>query len=464
MASETSKVCAVIPINRSDMNVESAHSAIVRTYELFNPRKFVILKAKFNEKLLLQGEPLRDLLDGLKRANVDVKEKDLTGVTSFQGFKSTVEGETQDCGKVYLVPTPGANITAVYLTLLYNQDTMKYVLVNYVFGFGAWYHLYYPFVPRPLEGLETVPDLGDKIKPNWNLLSNLRRTFEDQLSSVSSSFIGSVSYYVMELNRRGDGRGYELRVDQDKVLDTTNFELGSLRRNLGDRFVNSMDACVNGNRGNNRQSDWLDQLLSLSGAYELEVEKETENNRVKEPLSNYSDEKVVIDTNAIYYGIHTYELKHLIVPYCVYNELMLASSKGGPTSVQRSFSAGLDGVLGELALDLAFYLSPSLVPTQSLQCDVAIPRIDPDLIRDSVVITADNKALMLWKRKTMSKYTTIMRLIKTNNPKRSPGDRMMSIASLAVSLSRVLDYCNYKYDIELCWEGIDTCVKVEPRP
>jgi hypothetical protein len=64
--------CAVIPINRSDLTLESAYSSIVRTYELFDPGKFIILYAKFNEKLVFDNSPLKSLLDGLKNNGKDV--------------------------------------------------------------------------------------------------------------------------------------------------------------------------------------------------------------------------------------------------------------------------------------------------------------------------------------------------------------------------------------------------------
>ncbi len=175
-------------------------------------------------------------------------------------------------------------------------------------------------------------------------------------------------------------------------------------------------------------------VISLGGAYDII----TENNERLEEASYGST--VIIDTNLIYYGIHTHEIRDIVIPYCVHNEILWKVNEK------------------DKFRDAVFYVYDTLreksrmVPSESTICDVTIPKIEPDLIKGSMVVTGDKRAYDRWIKLAIRSYTNIM-LVKLGNERVD----YINVSNVVFNLAAILHLmgCN---DVEVCWKNYG-CVK-----
>ncbi len=141
------------------------------------------------------------MLDELRGKGIEIRCEEIKNI-EFKELEKLIQYETNDCEKVYLVSTSGANIIAVYLSLIYSQSKNA-SLVNYIFSFGPWTRYYYPFVPRSLE---KVMILGDdkptNAKLDLNLDSYLRNTtFTRIIESVAKKLNEKLTMEKKERSR-----------------------------------------------------------------------------------------------------------------------------------------------------------------------------------------------------------------------------------------------------------------------
>jgi hypothetical protein len=396
--------CTVIPINRSDFTFESAFSAIVRTYELVRPEKFIILYAEFNDVHLRK---LEKLFEELNSHHVEVVKKKLD-MKSFDDFKKMIEEETKSCDKVFLIPTSGANIVAVYLTLLHAEDKGKYPLINYLFAFGPWIRYYYPFVPRSLE--EKLL-LGNSNIAGVNLDLNLEDYIERDLE-----FTAIIQLTAEKLNKfNSEEKDISLRVRGKEILNTSATSYDKAKKSLS-MFI---------------QDDELrENILKLAGAYKILVDgEEIEKVAYGRPL--------LIDTNLIYYGIHTHEIRDLVIPYCVHNEILMTVNKKGK---EEAFSNAVFMVYDTLRA------KSRMLPSENTICDVAIPKIEADLIKNYLVVTSDKRAYQRWKRLAISRYADV-RLANVEGERTSYAE----VTSVIFNLAAILHFMKV--------EGVEVCIK-----
>ncbi|MUM65949.1 hypothetical protein D1867_12060 [Acidianus infernus] len=403
--------CAVIPINRSDFTFESAFSSVVRTYELVRYKKLLILYADFNDVHLRK---LERLFEEFKSHGVEVVKEKL-GVMKFDEFKKMIEDETGGCDKVFLVPTSGANIIAVYLTLLHSSDSNKYPLINYLFAFGPWIRYYYPFVPRSLEKALLI---GHSQLHGVNLDLNLEDYVERDLE-----FTALIQLTAYELNKFNlEETNISLRVNGKEILNTSNVDYDKAKKYLAFAIQDS----------NIRES-----VFKLAGAYKILVDgEEIEKVAYGRPL--------LIDTNLIYFGIHTHEIRDLVIPYCVHNEvLMTVNRKDG----EETFSDAVFLVYDTLRA------KSRMLPSESTICDIAIPKIEADLIKNYLVVTADKRAYDRWKRLAISEYAEV-KLASVREERTSYAE----VTSVIFNLASILHFMKFK-DVEVCMDN--KCVKVD---
>ncbi|MGC9105399.1 MAG: hypothetical protein ACP5HQ_03110 [Thermoprotei archaeon] len=377
--------CAVVPVNRSDFVFDSAFSTIVRVYEAFRPGRFIVLYGDFNRPAV---ERMEGLFREMRERGVAVNAEMIPQALSFEKFLSwlrqKVEGEK--CERVFLAVTPAANITAVALTKLHDSDPDRFPLVNVVFAFGPWVGYYYPFVPRKFSQL--VP-LGRVPEPQTKLDLSLAAYLGDD----EPAFYRDMKRLSFELNRRktsNEGDPIELYVNDERVVSSANpdykFVLGKL-----DVYLSAIDP--------RNSHDMAERLLRLAGAYDIKVRALNRDGTYGQARSIRDvafEHSVVVDTNLVYNGIHSHEVRDLVIPYCVHNEIL------NNVNTQKN-------PVGEMA----FYVYESLLerarvlPSEFAYCDIAIPKIDPDLIEGALVVTGDKHALNRWRKLTFSKYVTL---------------------------------------------------------
>ncbi|BFI75730.1 hypothetical protein [Sulfurisphaera ohwakuensis] len=387
-------ICAVIPINRSDFTFESSFSSIVRTYELFRPKKYVIIHAKFNSVHL---EKLKYLFEELKGKEIEIEMVSTESISDFNSFKKIIDEKTKECEKVYLVPTSGANIMAVFLALL-SKENQRYQLVNYIFSFGPWTRFYYPFVPRDLEVAYT---LEGKVTDKPSLDLNLEHYLE------KNEFVRNIQMFALKINKKFDTcNEMSLNVNGVDILKTWSVDYDETRKLLNKHVFS--DANVS------------EALLKLSGAYDILIGGK----KIEEVSYGRT---VVIDTNLIYFGIHTHEIRDLAIPYCADDEILRSvNKKDNPISY------------------IIFYVYQSLlqrskiIPSELTICDVAIPKIQPDLIKGALVITNDKNAFERWKELSLSSYAEVKYAELDKNSKRKSFAEVTSVIFNMASLLKLM--------------------------
>ncbi|BBD73386.1 hypothetical protein HS1genome_1775 [Sulfodiicoccus acidiphilus] len=393
--------CAVVPVNRSDYLHPAAYSAVTMTWELFSPGLYLVLYSNHSKRVV---ESLRELRD---RLNVRWVELNVTGF-KVKDLMEEVRKRTQDCERVYLVPSPGSNVVATSLGVLSNSDP-KFVLVNYLFSFGAWHWLYYPFVPRIVEGVELYPQT---------------QFYRGQLPTLEfdsgNEYVRTLTRAVASLNRRtstsGTEKWLEAVIGGTRVSTTKlDVEVGQAKKVLKD-----------------------DVAVELSGAYELKVEVEGKTLPLREVTV---DQRVVVDTNLIYWGVHTYEVRNLLLPQCSLNEILVKASDFPQHSIV-------------LTTFMALRERSGFLPTESSQCDAVVPRADPYMLEGTTVLTGDRRAFELWRGSPLVRYARLG-LVKREGVRVALHDRAMAVANLAVYASML------GVESKLCLEGTDVCVDLE---
>jgi hypothetical protein len=407
--------CAVIPINRSDFTFESSFSSIVRTYELFKPEKIIILYAEFNRVHL---EKLRPLFDELRSKGIQVVEKDVSRA-SLDDLKRYVEEEK--CDKAYLIPTSGANIIAVYLALLHAENKDKYPLVNYIFSFGPWTNYYYPFVPRSLEKVSVI---GDQVSSHVKLDLDLSQYLSEE------KFTRGIQILAKKANELTD-------VEKEKANFTLTIKYGVVEREVlstdSPKYDDAKSSLAKVFGGDEKMAN---NALNLAGVHEILVDDE----KIEKVAYGRT---LIIDTNQVYYGIHTHEIRDLAIPYCVHNEILSNVNKKE-----------------DKLADAEFYVYESLMarskilPSESTICDIAIPKIDADLVEGSLIVTSDKRAFERWNKLAVSRYADI-KLAELGEERTDYSEVLSVIFNLAVIL-----YISKVRGVKICSEG-NKCVDVD---
>ncbi len=315
-------------------------------------------------------------------------------------LRDMVDGETA------VFPTSASLAVAIAMTRVASE---KDAYIGHVyFPFGPWTGLHYPYVPRFVQRILFVerqpPGLRKEVDPEAvrslpekpSGLPELRA----EVAAVSYKFnveVGGPYLY----NDRGPrvclkcepGRGLSLYVDGVKVDG-----VGAPRPGGGpDRTLKQYEHCVGDGPGSNLY-DLLacafscrnDQLASMLGYTVPRLEQ---------------GRKYVVDTSALYRGIHNVAGEHdLLVPYCVHVEVLHALAEG-----VRDKPGHCNVVLPRL-LWLAYEVvrtHSGYVPTHPYKCDVVLPTADPELLRDATLLTDDRRAIDAWMRTALPRYVGI---------------------------------------------------------
>ncbi|ARM74602.1 hypothetical protein [Acidianus manzaensis] len=445
------KKCVIIPINRSDLAYESSISAIFRSYELVNPDAFFILYSNFNKPTLNKIEEI--VSNTLKIEKVQLHTEG----------KEEIEKIKDQCEKIYLVPSSGANITAMIM------GQLEYPKISYIFSFGPWYNYFYPFVPRLVEDYKIY---GQAEVQETNALVNIKENLLKKIDELAkgNQFLKEMYKLSLELNSKDSLKTtFDIRITSeengpmnlsDSYFNSTNTPLDK-RVSLNEKLFEILckeyyheKECRLKNITNSEKIKRLEYLpnniLKLIGLYPIVVQEDESQKELNEIVEGA--DLVLVDTNLIYNGIHTYEIKGLAIPQCAIYE------------IENKWFQEKDHKQGEF-YDVLYEILKGLlrktkiIPTITELCDIAVPKIDPTLLDKAIILTGDKKAYKNWKYLPLSKYTQIKYAAPDYSRIRNEQHyRAYFELSLAIILKRLL-----KEDkIEVCYAGkTDKCVEVE---
>ncbi|MEZ0346306.1 MAG: hypothetical protein ABWK01_07135 [Infirmifilum sp.] len=428
---------AVLVLGSPSFTFESGASTLTRVLESFDVKSVEIFYSRFAE---LEAKRLQYFAS--KLFNLEVNISPLPNLLS-QAVEALEKVTTRDS---LVVPTAGSLLGAIASTHV--ADKIGARILHVMFPFGPWSGFFYPYIPRylqpivalggavetsyrPFDAKKAESFLGDT--ENIYITTKLGRAIARISLMLNTSlrdlWVNDVSTPELTLELRDDISEKELSINvyarttthaqllcnlakverhqAVKSIPTLNTTGSHARASIGTgsasldafhRFVSEVFYLLAGGRekclgrktveGEGFLKGILNEMYTLTGFELLSLD----------PKSRY-----VIDTNVVYKGIHNVARPggpRIIIPYCVRYEVLdkLARSKSPCSKFYMQFV--------RLALEMLESYA-SRIPSNPVNCDMAIPAIDPELIRKAVILSADSHAVDMWKEMVLSKYTLI---------------------------------------------------------
>lgn len=459
----------VFVLGSPSFTFESAASSVVRVLEAFKVDSVEIYYSSFAE------EEAR-LVQRFARMLFGVEPHILTLPASLSDAVSTLRQALS--GDSLAVPTPGSILGAVALTRAADEKGSR--LAHVMFPFGVWTGFFYPYVPRYLQPifllgsqpLITVRARSFNAQAAKNFLDDQENRYittrlRKGIAQVSlklnealpDAWVNNLSIPEIALELRDEVVGEN--IVSTLYLKTTNAsvkvcKLKKLRRQPDVRALpapsQSNTRAVISVSSPTRElvTDFVAKAFyALAGGKEKCLRKPEAEKGFKAGISEVyrlagfellnldSKGTYVLDTNAVFYGVHNLARQlgpRLVVPYCVRYEVLnkLARSKS-PCMKYHT-------LLARMALEVLESYASRLL-SDAIDCDMAIPSIDPELVKGDAIISADRNAVEIWRSMALSRYASV-RLVSEEDFKPAEGPAihfaMLQLASFLYLLRKHL--------------------------
>ncbi|MEM1853203.1 MAG: hypothetical protein QXR56_05890 [Thermofilaceae archaeon] len=434
---------AVFLVGSPSFTFQSAASSLARALEAFPIGECVAFYSAFAKR---EAERVSRFVKRLFDVDLELRQmsRDLgEALNTFQSFLSR--------GKALAVPTSGSLVGAVALTLASARTGAD--VGHVLFPFGPWTGFFYPYVPRYLQPMRVLGDPPEPARRAFSrdgaveyleeeapfptrLLKRIASLCVDLNLSLPQTWVNDYSTPKLALELVEAVEGGEL--SKTLYLSTTAglvpvCELARLPvkgeaptarvrksisvhpppdRRLFEDFAAEALSAIAWGEPRCREVGWLYRLVGF------------------EMLDLGQDERYLIDTNVIYSGVHNVVRllgPRIHVPYCVHAEVL--------NRVAESRKA-CERLLAE-ALLMAYEVVEafaSKVPSTQYKCDISIPSIDPELIKDLTVLTADKRAYALWRKLAISRYTNVKLMDDGMFRPASEGESHFALIQLAAIL------------------------------
>ena len=364
---------------------------------------------------------------------------------------------SRDCVDSVVLVSGGGRFLASAAALAGVRASMdcRVDVVHVHFYFGPWNGLVYPYTPLRLQPLVVLhPVLGPRPSPS----SGAGRAPE-------LHFEGGGVYCRHPV--WGERRLPPLRCAVAELARRVNVHLrpgvvagevggcGKLRVEVGGSSLGGADLCREGEVANlagrlARRVLVLEELglgypvrsaLAWSGLAHLRGLLPDGSVR---PLPELVFERtMIVDTVLVYYGAHRYawEGGRLMLPECAVREVHGRLAESIKRGKARSGEAIAD-VLAYLALEDLLGAGVPVAPTPTGKCDTAIPKMDPVILEDKILATADDGAHRYWLRHPSRRLAVPVKVFfdpeeagrQEVDPERDP----LSLSRLYYSLYQIL--------------------------
>ncbi|MEB3860755.1 MAG: hypothetical protein GSR84_00865 [Desulfurococcales archaeon] len=318
-------------------------------------------------------------------------------------------------------------------------------LVHNDFYFGPWSGLHYPYTPLRLEPILVIHPLqdpnprgssapraprGGELRLDGRRLPPLRAAMAELARSLNEHAWAPLTY-------PGSGEGMRcgrLKVRVDGV-DRGEADLCSpdqmevLAQRLSTILHNYIETL---------EGYPLRSVLAWVGLANLKADTGEGDEFL---ASLVRRQGVIADTSLVYYGLHRYywEGASVDIPDCVLREVhrrLAESLKRGRARDAR----GMADILAYLGLKDMLWRRPPIVPSPPGDCDTAVPKIDPVILNDKMVATADDGAYRYWKLHPSSRLARPVKVFFTpeEKPNFEAGDGRVRISRLYYSVYQAL--------------------------
>ncbi|MCX8181010.1 MAG: hypothetical protein N3E41_06510 [Thermofilaceae archaeon] len=406
---------AVFLVGSPSLTFQTAASSIARVTESFNIGESLAFYSGFAKK---EAEEVAYFTKKLFNVDLELKPLPRSLGEAVNVFQQVFKG-----GKAIAVPTSGSLLGAVALSAVASR--VEADLGHVLFPFGPWTGFFYPYIPRYLQPVQVLGNPPEPRKPSFDreeatkyleekvtflprLLKRVASLCVDLNLSLPLAWVNdqSIPQLVLELCKTVKGETLRKTLLLRTTVATVDLcELSCMkvargafseRRNclsaypLPDRklfkeFVKEAFSSIAGVGKSCEPDEWM----YLFTGFEL--------------IDLKPDEQYLIDTNLIYFGVHNVVRgvgPRVYVPYCLHVEILdkVAESK-----------RVCEKLIAE-ALLMAYEVieaNASKVPSAHYKCDIAIPSIDPELVKGLTVVTADKRAYELWGKLALSKYAKL---------------------------------------------------------
>lgn len=346
---------------------------------------------------------------------------------------------------VVLVPTPGSRRLAAAMGMAgvgrgYGAEECNVDIIHVDFYWGPWSGLIYPFVPRFIEPILLINPVHGPMQGPRSL-------------HVEDSVLGDYLGRLPPLRRSIALLAYRLNELAYRVQDEVKKCGVGITLSTGGWRIVVNDVCD--------MAEWVgaigeaeklldERLASLAGLCALFVEADNITRLT------HIDEPVVIDTNLVYYGVHTdtHEGAKVVLPYCAQAELLIRYAEALKPG-KRDIKSLLDRLVG-LALEELRYAGVRILASPPPPCDTAIPSIDPLSLENVVLVTADKGAYQLWSSHPVS------RLAKLGYAKTEPLTRLAKIEPPETIIARA-SYSLLQATVVMLLQGHNPIINVESR-
>ncbi|ARM74759.1 hypothetical protein [Acidianus manzaensis] len=361
---------AIIPIGSPIKVFETAVTTILRTAETYTDN-ILILYPPFTSPYV---KDIIEFLSQITSLKIEIKQIDYR-IKDEEIDKILSEADL-------LIPSASS---VIYIIKLVERATKLGIKIDHImFPFGAWYTLYYPFIPRFI-----VPFLSGK-KETKHIVNyeKANKSIDHWLKGRELSKI--IAKISLEFNAK-ENKNYSINdevnicIGEDlKLKDDNNCLIKLNKKGL---FLN--DVKTTPKEILEKTFHDTESLPFILGFYNIKAKIDEKEYDIRELLRKFRG--IVIDTNLIYNGIVFYPDIQTYLPYCAYIEIANNKSSFKKTKTK------------QIANDLAWIYVQELmnrstiIPTPVFFCDAIIPMIDPLLIKDTLILTSDQSALNHWK-------------------------------------------------------------------
>ena len=271
-------------------------------------------------------------------------------------------------------------------------------IVYVSFYFGPWTGLVYPYTPWRLEPLYVLHGSPPARIMDGGAAARAPPAWEaDVLLGKLPPLRAAVAEAARRLNAAYSGgcRRLRLSLPQGEAVDVDPGDPGSVAA-AAEKLSQAIAEAA--------RSSKMRRLLSLAAS-----------TGVAELRGLPGAGRLLVDTSLVYYGVHLYrwEGADIAVPECAASE------------VQRRFAEAVKAgrlATGGDAADAAAYLGlldllgsgAPMVPTPPGDCDTALVKTDPLLLRDAVLATADDGAYRYWSMHPASRLAAEVAKVSFN--------------------------------------------------
>ncbi len=405
-----------------EINFRSALSSISRTLEELKVDEVVIFHTTNSRD---NAERIKGRLEYLE---VKVKMVEIPGDKEPMILRLKELMEYREAVDVALISPAGASLASM-ASLVFKR------IAHVSFPFGMWSGLTYPYVPRWFQRLNVI---SENVERGGIDVSSFRG---EVIGGKITTSVAEITKKINESVRRScindECEPIKLKM-QIRLMDVKTYKQENiLNLEIKDETTNIKDAVLEGRRRLREAEEklykkkkvsvgGLDSIIWLSGMLSTFPSPEIEDRR----------KTLILDTSAILLGALNWRARgyKVRVPRCALYELIHKYEEAVKPTRGRY---NLVGLLGKALVNEVKQLG-LLYPSSPDLCDKALLQMDPYLLHNTYVVTADKGIKMMWDESPLERLAPLVMVEKGAEPEESFPNRFYSVIH-AMALFKIIE-------------------------